>query len=130
MIYRLCGLDVKMGGKWRRSAWGGDLQRRIRERKERKKNIGERKKTGAAGLSNLFGRWVAEDHFGLCVAENGPFLSTGDRSYYFRPGHHRRHVFGPEEPFFSQPQADDPFLAKWWPKTPFSAHARPTGAYF
>ena len=44
MIYRFCGLDLQMCGKWRRSARGGVLQRRTeRERERETKNRAQRR---------------------------------------------------------------------------------------
>ena len=51
MIYRFCGLDLQMSGKWRRSARGGVLQRRTeRERKGNK----EQQRRGERCLSAAF----------------------------------------------------------------------------
>ena len=118
MIYRFCGLDWQMSGKWRRSARGARYREELRERKENR-NEEQRQRDGA--YPHLFGRSLAEKLcFGHLWAENGPVRPPSSRSYYFRSGPSRQRVFGPSA-------AEKPTSAMPWPKSPFSAHPWPTG---
>ena len=98
MIYRFCGLDLQMSGKWRRSARGEFYREELREReRETKKDPTKNSSAGANGAyphlfglhlaEKLFGRSLAEKaSFGHRWAENGPVRPPSSRSYYFRPG--------------------------------------------
>ena len=133
MIYRFCGLDLQMCGKWRRSARGGEVQRRTKREKGKQKRRTEaaRRRDGAYPhlfsldlAEKVFGRSLAEKaSFGHRWAENGPVRPPSSRSYYFRPGPRQQRVFGPSA-------AEKPTSAMAWPKTAFSANPGRQGHNF
>ena len=132
MIYRFCGLNLQMCGKWRRSARGEFYREELREReRERKGNEEQSTAQGRTGAyPHLFGLDLAENGFGRSLAEkasfghrwaeNGPVRPPSSRHYYFRPVPRQQRVFGPSA-------AEKPTSAMPWPKSPFSAHPWPTG---
>ena len=105
MIYRFCGLDLQMCGKWRRSARGGVLQRRTEREREREK--GKRRTEHSAGANG-------------CLS--APFRPRpGRKGLRSKPGRKGQ--------LRSPVGRKRPSSASWHPKLLFSAGPPPTTCF-